>query len=69
MKSENFVKSFKRFTAAVALGCLLFVTTPGVQPASPPEPEAVAFVLPLPAKDAAGLIPGGFVPQGNYWSG
>ncbi len=67
MKPKEISKSFKRLTAAVALGCLLFVGTADVQPAAPQEPEAVAYVLPV--NNASGLIPGMFVPQGNYWSG
>lgn len=67
MKPKQFIQTFKRFAAAVSLGCLLFVGTANVQPASPQEPEAVAYVL--PGNNASGLIPGVFVPQGNYWSG
>ncbi|MCB8977229.1 MAG: hypothetical protein H6657_07375 [Ardenticatenaceae bacterium] len=67
MKPKQFIKSFKRFTAAVALGCLLFVGTANVQPAAPQEPETVAYVL--TGNNSSGLLPGIFVPQGNYWSG
>lgn len=65
MKTKQFVKSFKRFTAAVALGCLLFVGTADVQPATPQQPETVAHVGPL----SSGIIPGLYVPNGNYWAG
>ena len=70
MKTNQLSQRIKRYTSAFVLSCFLLIGAFGLLPKSGQSQETAAYTTQAEEVAKVGIQPiGGFIPQGNFWSG